>query len=310
VTICIAAICEVPNRGPVIIGASDRKVTAGDIQFEPETQKLYPFSDYIVALVAGDLAAQKEICDYTFYNRPQTVQETVRMYCQQIGCYNNRQAEQVVLAPLGMTMQNFLDNQRRMSPEFVNRVANEMARESAGIETIICGIDNVGTHLYSIDAAGRYFCNTAIGFAAIGDGANHAQSQFMFARYTPRWVLSRAMQLMYTAKKRAEVAPGVGLQTDLFFIADRGRANFYPPLTEGLEQAYKILTEAQDRAVEESNQALEKFMDKMVQEQPSEQQRGPEIETPPPPEQTPGQPPNPPDASSRDADQPPPTEVA
>ena len=65
-TVCIAAICRTSENQYIIIGASDRKVTAGDIQFEPPIQKIYHFSSHIIALTAGDALAQKEVCDYTY----------------------------------------------------------------------------------------------------------------------------------------------------------------------------------------------------------------------------------------------------
>src|SRR6266853_1595139 len=57
VTVCIAAICE----NGKLIGASDRMLTAGDIQFEPQQSKLVQLTSSMVAMIAGDSALQAEI---------------------------------------------------------------------------------------------------------------------------------------------------------------------------------------------------------------------------------------------------------
>lgn len=298
-TICIAAISRTSENQYQIIGAADRKVTAGDIQFEPPVQKVYTFTSHIVALIAGDSAAQKEICDYTWQAQGQTVRDVVRIYCQQLGEYNRRQAEQVVLAPLGLTMKTFLQNQHRMLPDFAQRIMLDIRRERAEIETIICGMDDFGAQIFTIDGTGRSSCQNSIGFAAIGDGANHAESQFMFARYTSGWFLSRSMMLTYIAKKRAEVAPGVGLDTDFFFIADRGFTNFVDPILNGLEECYKVLGDAQERAVRESNIHLDTFLQKLVEKEFGKaEDSSPPTSQPPMPEPPPDNPPQDPPTAS------------
>jgi ATP-dependent protease HslVU (ClpYQ) peptidase subunit len=56
-TVCIAVIC-VGDGSEMIIGASDRMLTAGDIEFEPHQTKIYLLSEKVVAMTAGDAAAQ------------------------------------------------------------------------------------------------------------------------------------------------------------------------------------------------------------------------------------------------------------
>lgn len=272
-TVCIAAICLAAEGHPVIIGASDRKLTAGGVEFEPPTAKFYKFTPYIVAMTAGDADAQVEICDYVYQAGPRNVRETVRLYCEQLGAYNLRQAERIVLAPLGFTMKSFLAAQRRLSPEFVETVLYDMRRERVSVETIICGIDGDWPQLYRIESNGRAHLYSSVGFAAIGDGGDHAESQFMFAKYAPNWILSRAMMLTYYAKKRAEVAPGVGEETDMFFIAHAGHSQFYENVLQMLDTSYRERMDAQKQAENESNTALEVRLTKLVTDY--ESQHGP-----------------------------------
>ena len=219
-TVCIAAICQNHYGYPMVIGATDRMMTAGDIEFEPPIAKVWQLTPQIVALNAGEANAQAEICARTQRFQPRSVEHAVRTYCRQLAKYNIVQAERKVLAPFGLTMKSFLEMQCDLSPSFVEQLRYDIKRERAGIQTIICGVDGFGAHIYSIDEDGSALCHNPIGFVAIGGGQWHASSQFMFGSYSPQMPLARALVLLSYAKERAAVAPGVGQQTDFFFMGN------------------------------------------------------------------------------------------
>ena len=57
-TICVALVCE---NGGTILGASDRMLTAGNVQFNPPASKTYAVTTSIAFMVAGDMSIQAEI---------------------------------------------------------------------------------------------------------------------------------------------------------------------------------------------------------------------------------------------------------
>src|ERR1700676_754312 len=57
VTVCVAAMYD--SMG--IIGASDRMLTAGDVQFEPQQSKIRAITTSIVVMIAGHSPMQEEI---------------------------------------------------------------------------------------------------------------------------------------------------------------------------------------------------------------------------------------------------------
>src|SRR5438876_6829949 len=64
VTICVAAICKgyAPNEQLyAVVGAADRMITSGDIEFEPEHVKIVRVTNSVFLLLAGDSALQTEI---------------------------------------------------------------------------------------------------------------------------------------------------------------------------------------------------------------------------------------------------------
>lgn len=224
-TVCVAALCD---RGTVVVGAADRMLTSGDIEFEPPQTKVMNLTSSISALVAGDASFQAEILfkvQAEVAARVQasptvwlTVEEVSQMYVRDYNSARFKRAENAVLAPLGMDGTSFVNNQQRMSPQLVDKLAAEIINFSVSDAAVIfAGVDNDGAHIYTVQN-GVVSCNDVVGFSAIGAGAWHADSQLMFAAHTKWRVFGETLLLTYSAKKRSEVAPGVGAATDMFVI--------------------------------------------------------------------------------------------
>ena len=281
VTICIAAICQFPGDhlgGPyAVIAACDRMMTTEDIQFEPPQSKVFEFASNVVALVAGETDAQIEVCNHTFRelteSLPQSVEAIVDVYCRQLAAYNQRQAERTILAPFGLTFKSFLDHQQPIDPEISDHLFRKIDREGAKVATLIIGTDAYGPHIFKIYEDGRASCYDSIGFAAIGDGEWHADSQFMIAGHTANVPIGRALLLTYVAKKRAEVAPGVGkIDTDLIYILPGGPwRNFSDAIKDKLKTTYKKMEGLQNRAVQSASKDIDTFVKELTtpKEQPS-----------------------------------------
>jgi hypothetical protein len=238
----------------MIVGASDRMLTAGDIEFEPPKPKIAQLNSFVVALTAGDSAAHAAITSETqqalLQNSIFDVGRVAKIYANRFAAYRRGEAESAILAPLGLTTEEFLRRQHGMAPDLVSRLTSDLQRYRGLEDTsaIIAGLDVRGAHLYVVSDPGFAVCNDGIGFAAIGIGQNHAESQFMFAKYTPSEKFEKALFLTYYAKKRAEVAPGVGNFTDMFYIG------FSPPQFSLFHE--KIVNDLDDIYVETRNQEV------------------------------------------------------
>jgi len=84
----------------------------------------------------------------------------------------------------------------------------------------------------------------------------------MLAQYAPDMPASAAMMLVHLAKSRAEVAPGVGPDTDMFVIGPE--LGTYAAVPENVmtylrEQAAKIRTE-EKRILGEAQEGMEDFL--------------------------------------------------
>jgi hypothetical protein len=236
VTVCVGALAEKHT----LIGASDRMLTAGDSEFEPDQLKMWVFSPAILALIAGDATLQSEIFKRVsievtgWINKDPdtwvTVKDVATLYCKKYREILREHAEVEILVPLGLDIKTFLKEQRKMSPAVVKRIAKKLSKYdfSSLLEVIFMGKDHDGP----LDAKGKKLIYaqlyaterdklanlTTVGFAAIGSGKSHAESQFMFSGHSPRKAFSDTILLTYAAKKRAEVAPSVGKITDMVVI--------------------------------------------------------------------------------------------
>lgn len=221
VTVCIAAVCTVDNQ-LIIIGASDRMISAPDLKFEPPQSKVYGFATWVVALIAGDPYIQMSICDEVarvLKLRPAaTVEAVARIYAEAFSNFRRQFAENKYLKPVGLDVNSFLDRQLDFQASFISDLQHNLQNSPLEVETIITGVDENGPHIFVITDPGDIACADGLAFAAIGSGKYHADWQFMMAKYTRQVPVHKALLLTYLAKKRAEVSPTVGEYTDLFFI--------------------------------------------------------------------------------------------
>ncbi|WP_421938062.1 hypothetical protein [Phenylobacterium sp.] len=225
-TVCVAA----KTTGGVIFAASDRMMTAGDVQFEAGAQKVTAFTNSIAVLTAGDASLNAEILarmrrelqDYLSHSRDVLlpVSEAATWYVRAFARIKSQRAEARLLLPLGHDRDTLLGGGSGLPIEFIKSLAEDMqAFPMPVVEAIVTGIDDTGAHIFAV-CQDEIRCEDTLGFAAIGSGAGHAEGHFMSWPKLLRWFEDEGQTLLmtYLAKKRAEVAPGVGGDTDLITI--------------------------------------------------------------------------------------------
>ena len=256
-TVCIAAICELG-----IVGISDRMVTSGDIQYEHSASKITQLTPNVVAMMAGDASFQSEILQMLANvmanslslqeNEPiqLSVKNIVDLYIDCRQSLEKRKIEIEVLNLFDLTYDGFLSKQHQLSEGFIssieNKIQNYQRYSIPFTETIIAGSDYKGYHIYTIEN-NKSYCNNQIGFTSIGGGARHASSQLMLSGYNPSCSISNALLSVHNAKKRSEVAPGVGDNTDMILIQESGNILIKEKIISDLNEIYKdIIKEERD----------------------------------------------------------------
>jgi hypothetical protein len=282
VTVCVAAIAE----RSVLVGVSDRMLTAGDVEFEPAQAKMWSFSSSVWALISGDYTVQAEILttvDTQVKRRiaaqPEvwiSVKEIAELYCQRYREVLRSRAEATILYPLGLDLPSFLTRQTELGPDLVASLAEKLMTYDfdSSLATIFIGNDHNGpdenfvyAHIYTTEGD-KLSDYTMVGFAAIGMGKIHAESQFMFSGHWPSKPFHETLLLAYAAKKRAEVAPGVGRDTDMVVIGPGlgGALKVEDKHIIELERIYQKSNAASMKGINVASIETQKFVERVRKE--------------------------------------------
>ena len=151
-----------------------------------------------------------------------------------------------------------------MDAAIVDQITRDMiAYQLPSMSVIFAGVDERGTHIYVVED-NELRCNDGVGFAAIGSGARHAETQLSLAGHAWNSPNYHALLLTYMAKKRAELAPGVGKLTDLFVIGPGlgMSAAIHTNLVKKVDVEYRKIKKSEERALRSSMNEMEKFYDK------------------------------------------------
>jgi hypothetical protein len=161
-----------------------------------------------------------------------------------------------------------------MSSNLVDKLASEMINyELPDVAVIFAGVDKTGPHLY-IANNGDVACVDQVGFAAVGAGSWHVNSQFMLAKHTRDSSAVKTLSLTYAAKKRAEVAPGVGTGTDMFSIGPSlgSYSTIRPEFIDGIEKIYRRSEIKTKKILEDSKGEINEYLQKITAEMSTETQ--------------------------------------
>lgn len=235
-TICIVGICSSKNGTAAnAIAIADRMVTAGDTEFEQAAfSKVTKLTGNCVAVTAGSALVPTELFQLTrakFSGMPaplivDVVQELKRNYVKM----RTVRAEEQYFRPLGLSVPYFVEKQKSLDSTLVLRLGRQLEEATlggrAGLRLLIAGIDTTGGHIHCIVDPGTSECFDSIGYCSIGSGERHADSALIVNDYNISLQLNKALYLLYEAKKRAELAPGVGrIYTDVSIVSNRGIQN-------------------------------------------------------------------------------------
>jgi hypothetical protein len=103
---------------------------------------------------------------------------------------------------------------------------------------MVAGVCDKNAGLLRIDDYGVVTNHTDIGFLSIGSGGIHSSAQLMYEPFSHQRHYFKALHSTFLAKKRAEVAPGVGAATDIFRINRDNVVRVPDPIMANLEKVY------------------------------------------------------------------------
>ena len=202
--------------------ASDQMVTAGipmPYEFETdEVRKIYNLCDDIYLLTAGNALFSSEVVERAGKNiREAGIPMSVESAGEQVRiAYQTRRREILIQEQLetrGLDLNQFYNLHQRMQPAIVHEIDSAFSKYRFPVDLIICGKDEGGCHIYTVLNPGVLVCHDEIGFVAVGVGAPHAMYSLISNDYRKSMAVEEMETLVEEAKKRSQVAPGVGDKT-------------------------------------------------------------------------------------------------
>jgi hypothetical protein len=251
-------------EGNAVFGISDRMLTVrGDTEFESGATKVFTFHPAnVICLSAGDANSSLEIARETESrakaNGTTDVSGVASLFAECHAAHRRKRLEECYLAPLGLDLATFLSKQKEMAPGLVKRLVAQMQDPAGDLnaEAIIAGVDATGAHIYHVGSPGQSRCCDGPGFVAIGSGARHFETVFMAQSYGPARPYNDALLLMVSAKRQAEMAPGVGRATDVIFMGNEGSHALLQDDVEAIASCHDNLARSMAQARESIVRAM------------------------------------------------------
>lgn len=202
-------------------------ITAGHlaIQFEHNIPKMEMLSSSCIALTAGSIThteifeiGRREIEKL----KDPSIHEIADIIKNQYIAEKKTRAEDSILKHRGLNIYDVYGG--KLPIELLVRLDSEIDDIRIQLEVLVCGVDSKGGHIYYIRDVpsgmrmGMIDCYDRLGYMAIGSGSPHAVTTLISSRFVPTFSLNQALYLIYEAKRAAEVAPGVGEDTDINII--------------------------------------------------------------------------------------------
>jgi hypothetical protein len=236
VTVCLAALCRDDSTGaPRAVVSADRMVTLGGfMEFEHTVPKMASPSDSAIVMIAGDTLFGTRLASDVAANlrgtNPRTEDIALRL-ATEYERTRQQVMEQQILAPRGLTLDAFYEKHANLNPNVTMMIDQGLASFNFGVELLIAGVDDQGAHIYSVENPGRpERKHDTIGYGAIGSGTPHALQAMIGFRHCETDSFKETVFRVYAAKRRSEVAPGVGSDTDMAVIS-RSEVSWLSPET-------------------------------------------------------------------------------
>lgn len=248
--------------------ASDRMLTSSypPIEFEHTNPKLFDLTETCVAMTAGDALKPVEIVPVVRNNLSERknappVEGIVDLIKNLYQANRLSFAEEIFLKPRTIDCKIFYSHGSSIFPrEIFGFIDDQFTRFDYGLDLLIAGID-YQAHIYAVHNPGIAGCYDLVGFHAIGVGQLHAIQAFVAQHYSVECSLAHAMNAVYAAKKSAETAPGVGVETDMIVITPDGKQRVSKSDLKTLDEIYREVTAPRSKEIEEASKKLKAAQD-------------------------------------------------
>lgn len=260
-TICLAALA-IEGDQQVAVVAADRMVTLGNfMEFEHQIPKMVVSSNVSVVMIAGDTligtSLAKDVAAQLQAGGVPTSGEIAGALAAAYGEVRKQKLEQEILSPRGLSLAEFYGRHTSLNAQIAAMIDQQMAQYNLGVELLLAGVDAGAAHLFTVhNPGGGHLEHDVIGYAAIGSGAIHALQSMIGFGHHAGVPLADAVFHVYASKRRSEVAPGVGEDTDLAIISPHGIQALEADRLKELQEIYEERQKSSQDALTDKLQSL------------------------------------------------------
>lgn len=230
-----------------MVVAADRMVTyPGFIEFEHPGSKMVQLGDHAIVMVSGDTLIGMRLANDAAAALAGSAGPIAAIAADLGVRYagaRNQQSEQQVLSVRGLNFQTFYANHNSLNGQAVMLTDNQLAQFDLGVELLLAGVDDTGAHIHTVHNPGGLDRNhDPITYAAIGSGAIHVLPSMAGFAHGGTASYPETLFRVYASKRRAEVAPGVGGDTELAVVTRSGVQRLTSADLERLSSLYDKFT--------------------------------------------------------------------
>jgi len=252
-TVCIAALCSDGEEARAVV-AADRMVTLGGfIEFEHAVPKMATASQFALAMVAGDALIGARIAksvENAAAGKSPPVAEVAQALAAEYLAAREAQLDEQLLLPRGLNLQSFYGAHATLNGQITAMLDNQMAQFNLGVELLLAGVDPSGAHIHTIqNPGGSDRLHDQIGYAAIGSGAIHAIQSMIGFGHCADVDYHQTVFRVYASKRRSEVAPGVGQDTDMAVLSANGTHWLTADELDHLREIFEDFESSTDQAL-------------------------------------------------------------
>jgi len=143
-----------------------------------------------------------------------------------------------ILSKIDLDFNSFHEKNKILNEKLVSQLTSAISNFPFVLDILVSGVDSTEGHIFVVVDPGVVTPIDALGNSAIGSGAIHATSSFIYSDYDPNSDLKHIIVMTYEAKKRSEIAAGVGPETDMYIVSNEEVKQLSDSQMEELKKIY------------------------------------------------------------------------
>ena len=267
-TVCIAASCA---GGDAIVVASDRMLSAPflTVEFDHQDAKIDQIGGNCVALSSGDALCVQDVLIGGWGAASQLQNPSISTLAERIKVQfckvRIQRINDLLMGPRGIDFDGFYKGGMiGMFPHDLAMLIDNQV-QNFGLETtiLVAGVDDTGSHIFSIGDPGTMACFDRVGYHSIGVGHRHAVLKLVSLSQHQSKSISETVFDVFCAKRVAELAPGVGQATSMKIVTRLETKTVEQDILDKLAPAYEEHSNP-------SNDTVKKAIDELPYDRDSE----------------------------------------